>query len=188
MPSPHMEVPEFARGTPLLEGAFLMAQSAHHGPRREADTNIEHPVRVAELLSAEGFDDTIVAAALLHEVIEDTATDLGEVKEGFGPEVARLVAAMTENEQIEPYEERKAEHRDRVARDRSVAAIYAADKLANTEALLEHDPASAPEPRVEHYVNTLRTLSETNPDLPFLGELRRELELIEEVRARDADG
>ncbi|MGH2961832.1 MAG: HD domain-containing protein [Solirubrobacterales bacterium] len=180
-----MEVPEFARGSPLLEGAFRMAEHAHSGPRHEAETGLGHPVRVAELLSAQGFDETIVAAALLHEVIEETATDAGEVEERFGPEVARLVAAMTEDERIEPYAERKAEHRARAARDRSVAAIYAADKLAKTEDLLAHNPYSAPEPRLDHYMSTLRELGDTYPDLPFLGELHRELELIGEERRGD---
>ena len=51
---------------------------------------------------------------------------------GFGAEVQRLVGEMTEDEEIEPYEKRKSEHRQRIARNRRVAAIYAADKVANT--------------------------------------------------------
>lgn len=183
-----MEVPEFARGSPLLEGAFGLAQDAHHGPRRRGDTDIEHPARVAELLAERGFDETIVAAALLHDVLEDTDTDLEEIEERFGPQVARLVAVMTENERIEPYEKRKAEHRHRVVRDRSVAAIYAADKLSRTEALLASDPASTEQPRLDHYVRTFRELCDTYPDLPFLDELHRELELIAEAKADDDDG
>jgi guanosine-3',5'-bis(diphosphate) 3'-pyrophosphohydrolase len=180
-----MDVPQYARGSTLLEGAFGLAQSAHHGPRRRGDTDIEHPARVAELLAERGFDDEILAAALLHDVIEDTTTDLDEIEERFGPEIARLVGQMTEDERIEPYEERKAEHRHRVARDRSVAAIYAADKLSRTEELLADDPATTESPRLDHYVRTLRELSETYPDLPFLGELHVELAMIEEARAAD---
>jgi (p)ppGpp synthase/HD superfamily hydrolase len=183
-----MDVPEYARGSPLLEGAFGLAQGAHHGPRRRGDTDIEHPARVAELLAERGFDEPIVAAALLHDVIEDTATDLEEIEDRFGPEVARLVGEMTENERIEPYEERKAEHRHRVTRDRSVAAIYAADKLSRTEKLLADDPAATEQPRLDHYVKTFRELCDTYPDLPFLDQLRVELELLEAAKDGEDDG
>ena len=100
--------------------------------RRRNSTNIDHPAEV-ELLHDAGYDDEVVAAALLHDVIEDTDTDLTEVGDRFGPRVAELVCVMTEDASIEPYEERKAEHRARVS-DHSAraAAIYAADKLAKT--------------------------------------------------------
>ncbi len=150
-----------------------MATAAHHGPRREGDTDIDHPVAVAELLSAEGFDPQIVAAALLHDVVEDTATETGEIEQRFGPEVALLVAEMTEDEEIEPYERRKAEHRERVARDRRSAAIYAADKLAKTRRI--EDPSQSSEQQIEHYSRTLDKLCDTHPDLPFLGDLSEEL-------------
>jgi (p)ppGpp synthase/HD superfamily hydrolase len=181
-----MDVPEFARDSPLLEGAFRLAQAAHHGPRRADGTNIEHPVAVAALLSSEGYDERIVAAGLLHDVIEDTTTDIEEIEERFGPEVAHLVREMTEDPRIEPYERRKAEHRQRIARDRSVAAIYAADKLAGTRSMLE-DPASVPEPRLHHYLVSFDELCERYPDLPFLEDLRAELRLLEWKRRAGED-
>jgi (p)ppGpp synthase/HD superfamily hydrolase len=171
----------FASDSPLLEGAYRMAREAHHGRRREGDTDIDHPVEVAHLLSDTGFDERTVAAALLHDVVEDSATDTDEIEERFGAEVARLVAEMTEDTKIEPYENRKAEHRSRVARDRNVAAIYAADKLAGARDMLD-DPDSVPGPQLDHYIESLVTLRDTHPDLPFLGALRRELERIREAR------
>jgi (p)ppGpp synthase/HD superfamily hydrolase len=182
-----MDVPEFARDSSLLEGAFRLAQAAHHGPRRADGTNIEHPVAVAELLSAEGYDEEVVAAGLLHDVVEDTATDVREIEERFGLQVARLVRAMTENPRIEPYEHRKAEHRERVARDRSVAAIYAADKLAGARSMRD-DPESVAEPRLQHYVASFNQLCKRYPDLPFLAELRSELERLERARETGGDG
>jgi (p)ppGpp synthase/HD superfamily hydrolase len=181
-----MDVPEFARDSPLLEGAFRLAQGAHHGPRRADGTNIEHPVAVAELLSAEGYDEEVVAAGLLHDVVEDTTTDVDEIEERFGPEVARLVREMTEDPHIEPYERRKEEHRERVARDRRVAAIYAADKLAGARSMRD-EPGAVPEPQLEHYLASLDELRERYPDLPFLGDLRAELERVRRERESAAD-
>jgi GTP diphosphokinase / guanosine-3',5'-bis(diphosphate) 3'-diphosphatase len=169
--------------------AYDFSAKAHEGQqRRSGDPYITHPVAVAEILATLHLDADSIKAALLHDVIEDTTTDLGEIEERFGPQVARLVGEMTEDERIEPYEERKAEHRHRVARDRSVAAIYAADKLSRTEELLADDPATTERPRLDHYVRTFRELSEAYPDLPFLGELHTELELIERARAARDDG
>jgi GTP diphosphokinase / guanosine-3',5'-bis(diphosphate) 3'-diphosphatase len=174
-------VPDFARGSDLLTGAYRLARFAHHGPRREGDTDIDHPVAVAELLAGEGFDERVVAAALLHDVVEDTTTKPEEIEERFGPEVATLVREMTEDSRIEDYPERKAEHRARVSSDRPAAAIYAADKLASARA---KDGAAMPGDQLAHYIATLRTLRETNPELPFLGDLRNELERL--VRDREA--
>jgi GTP diphosphokinase / guanosine-3',5'-bis(diphosphate) 3'-diphosphatase len=169
-----LEAPRFAGTSPLLVGAFALARAAHHGPRRRGDTDIDHPVAVAALLHERGFSDQVVAAALLHDVVEDTATDHYEIRCRFGPEVGHLVAEMTEDERIEPYERRKAEHRDRIARDSRVAAIYAADKIANARAY-RGAGETPPREKLDHYVETLRKLSETHPELPFLRELGEEL-------------
>ncbi len=115
-----------------------------------------------------------MAAGFLHDVIEDTAIEPDDIEQEFGSEIAVLVREMTEDESIEPYEARKAEHRARIVEDRRVAAIYAADKLANTRTLNEtqDDPDDA---KLEHYCRTLDTLRAQQPDLPFLGALREEL-------------
>lgn len=65
-----------------------MARIAH-GKFGEGDTDIEHPVAVAELLSDQGFDETVVAAALRHDTIEDTTLTSEETAEAFGPKLRR---------------------------------------------------------------------------------------------------
>ena len=137
---------------------------------------MEHPLAVADLLHSHGFDEEVVAAGLLHDVIEDTATDLPELSERFGPRVCALVREMTEDEAIPAYGDRKAEHRERVARHASVAAIYGADKLANTRKL--EDEGQLAEERLDHYLATLAVLCESHPELPFLADLRDELERV----------
>jgi (p)ppGpp synthase/HD superfamily hydrolase len=119
----------------------------------------------------------IAAAALLHDVIEDTDTELGEIEAEFGGEVADLVGEMTEDATIAAYRERKAEHRGRVAGNSRVAAIYAADKLAKVRMLNERGEQPDGE-RLEHYRQTLVELRAAEPSLPFLSELAEELDRL----------
>jgi (p)ppGpp synthase/HD superfamily hydrolase len=117
----------------------------------------------------------VVAAALLHDVVEDTATGKRELHERFGPAVAALVAAVTEDAGIEPYERRKADLRDRVNDGGYEAtAIFLADKLVNARAL-NASRESVPAERVDHYAKTLAMAREHFPQLPFLSELDAEL-------------
>lgn len=169
-----VELPSFVAGSALLEAAYRLAEELHHGPRRSGDTDIDHPCEVALLLAQAGFEERVVAAALLHDVIEDTETSVEEIEAHFGSAIAGLVREMTEDEAISSYRQRKAEHRGRVVEDRRVAAIYAADKVANARSLSGQDADAAPE-KVEHYLNTLLLLEREHPELPFLRPLREEL-------------
>lgn len=174
------DVPDFIAGRELPQRAFDFACNAHHGPAREGDTDIEHPVAVARLLDRAGFGDEVVAAALLHDVVEDTAKGLAELEADFGSEVRELVGAMTEDESIESYEERKAEHRERVlGAGAGPASIYAADKLARTRAFLSSGEA-VPAHRLDHYWDTLELFVSRRPELPFLAELAAEMPELEE--------
>jgi (p)ppGpp synthase/HD superfamily hydrolase len=173
--------PQFVTESDLLGSAYRLARAAHHGLAREGDTDIEHPLAVAEVLQENGFDEEVVAAGLLHDVVEDTSLDVEAIRARFGPEVARLVAEMTEDESIEGYEERKAEHRSRVARDGRVAAIYAADKLAKARAV--DDPDQVPPEKLDHYLRTLEMLCERHPELPFISQLREELTAVADSRS-----
>jgi (p)ppGpp synthase/HD superfamily hydrolase len=168
-------VPEFVRGSDLLEDAYRFARDAHHGPSRRGETDIDHPVAVAELLAGAGFDETVVASALLHDVVEDTSHRESEITARFPLEVAELVAVMTEDEAIDDYAERKAEHRERVLRaGRVPASIYLADKLARVRRYAAAgEPVAAP--RLEHYNRTLEQFGQRDPGLPFVAELHDEL-------------
>lgn len=125
----------------LVREALATAQRAHAGQlRRGSDGRpfIDHPVAVAELLCREHQSDEVIAAALLHDVVEKSDTELDTVQERFGEIVGRLVGAMTEDESIPSYEDRKEEHRRRVAEAEPAAlAIFAADKLTNVTMLRE---------------------------------------------------
>jgi GTP pyrophosphokinase len=170
--SPTVGTPELVHENSLLKEAFVFARGAHHGPRRRGDTDISHPLAVAEILHEEGWPEEVLAAALLHDVIEDTATQLHEIQARFGSRTAGIVSGMTEDATIPSYAERKAEHRSRVTHSADVAAVYAADKLAKVRG---PDSDQLSEAQLQHYCETHRVLAETHPEIPFLADLREEL-------------
>ena len=161
---PKLSAPDFVRGSDLLEGALRFAREAYREEGRRGQAKLRHSVEVARLLHQAGFDEEVVAAGLLHDVVEATASELPEVAERFGSRIAALVEAMTEDDRIESYEARKAEHRARVtARGSRPAAIYAADKLAKMPHL-RADPDSASERQLAHYQQTVETLRAGHPE------------------------
>jgi myo-inositol-1(or 4)-monophosphatase len=126
----------------LVKEALARARKAHAGQIRTGSTDgmpfVEHPIAVAERLAGHRYDDEVLAAALLHDVVEKSDVELDEVRERFGEKVAELVGALTEDDSIPSYEDRKEEHRWRVARAGPAAqAIFAADKLTNVAMLRE---------------------------------------------------
>jgi len=184
---PQQSVPDFVRGSDLLEGALRFTREAYRGRGSRGQAKMRHSVEVARLLHEAGFDEEVVAAGLMHDVVEVTATELPEIAERFGAGVAALVEAMTEDAGIESYEARKAEHRARVtAHGSPAAAIYAADKLAKMPGL-RADPDSASEKQLAHYLGTLETLRSRHPDLPFLGDLRSKQKAVVQRRHQATD-
>jgi (p)ppGpp synthase/HD superfamily hydrolase len=169
------EAPDFIAGNEFLERAFRHADEAH----RQGDTDIAHPVAVARLLDQAGFRENVIAAALLHDVVEDTGEAFDAIEDDFGTEVTDLVDAMTEDPGIKGYGERKAEHRERVLASGSApAAIYAADKLARVRGYISSGDEVGAE-RMQHYRDTLRLFTAVRPELPFLSELAAELPELE---------
>ncbi|MGH2936875.1 MAG: HD domain-containing protein [Solirubrobacterales bacterium] len=153
----------------LVERASRFAAAAHGGPGR-GEKEFSHPAAVADLVASRGLGEEVVAAALLHDTVEDTALTLEEIEASFGKDIAGLVAGVTEDARIHSYPARKAEARRRMMGDRRTAAIYAADKVASVRALLV-DGRPIQGERLDHFARTLRLLSEGRPDLPFLAEL-----------------
>jgi (p)ppGpp synthase/HD superfamily hydrolase len=178
--------------SPLVRTALERARSDHEGQVRNGSGGmpyVEHPVRVAALLDEQGYREEVLAAALLHDVVENSETTLDELRELFGGEVAGMVGALTDDESIDSYKARKAEHRERLAAAGEEAmAIYAADKLTNTRTLREayEDEGDAVrsefrvplEEKAEIWEADLELLREKAPQLPFLDGLGEELSLF----------
>jgi (p)ppGpp synthase/HD superfamily hydrolase len=178
-----------AQRSPLVRAALEKARAAHEGQVRNGSGGmpyVEHPMTVAARLDEHGYRDEVLAAALLHDVVEDSETSLEELRELFGGEVAGMVGALTDDESIESYRERKAEHRERVAAAAGEAlAIYGADKLTNVVTLSEayakegdsvRDEFKVPiELKLEIWEEDLALLREKAPELPFLDSLEEGL-------------
>jgi guanosine-3',5'-bis(diphosphate) 3'-pyrophosphohydrolase len=121
----------------LLARAFDFAAQAHASQvRRSGQEFIYHPWGAAKILASLQLDEATLAAALLHDVVEDSETTVEDLRGQFGDTIADLVAALSDDESIESYRDRKDEHRARVAAvDGDALAIYAADKLTNMTTL-----------------------------------------------------
>jgi guanosine-3',5'-bis(diphosphate) 3'-pyrophosphohydrolase len=182
--SPAERIEAAAERSPLVNAALGKARAAHEGQVRNGSGGmpyIEHPIAVAARLEEHGYGDEVLAAALLHDVVEDSGTTLEELREGFGNEVAGLVGALTDDESIDSYRERKAEHRERVAAAPEALAIYGADKLTNVTTLRDAYAAEGEavrgefkvpvELKVEIWEEDLKLLREKAPELLFLDEL-----------------
>jgi (p)ppGpp synthase/HD superfamily hydrolase len=180
----------------LVSEARECAIRAHEGQTRRAGwaPYVQHPLAVAEVVDEAGFDAEVVAAALLHDVVEKTEIGLDELELSFGGRVAELVAAMTEDGSVSPYLERKEEHRRRIeAADEGAAAIYAADKLCNVRevrGLYKHEGEDvarrlkAPlDVRIQLWRGDLEMLTDRAPQIPFLVHLELELRRLDAERA-----
>jgi (p)ppGpp synthase/HD superfamily hydrolase len=177
--------PPFVEGRPLVRAAFEWAAELHASQLRDVDhaPYIMHPLEVAALLVSRGCEDEIVAAALLHDVVEKSEADVDDVSRRFGERIARAVAAVSEDESIDDYHERKAALRASVAAGGPDAqTVYAADKIAKarelraqvTYAQLTLDDAAA-QRRLEHYELSLKMLREVASGLVMLQALAFEL-------------
>ena len=81
---------------PSISAAYEFSAKAHQGQqRRNGDPYISHPVAVAEILAALHLDSGSIKAALLHDVVEDTASTLAEIQQRFGDDVALLVDGVS---------------------------------------------------------------------------------------------
>src|ERR687886_140191 len=122
----------------LLARAFRRAAQAHEGQqRRSGEPFVRHPWGVAKILAELRQDDATIAAALLHDVVEDTGVELDELRSEFGDDVARLVDGVTKLTRIQFQSREQAEAENyrkmimAMAEDERVILIKLADRLHN---------------------------------------------------------
>lgn len=140
MSSPSSRIDSKAERSALVRGALSVARRSHAGQFRQTGCDeipfVEHVLAVAELLAEHDYPDEIIAAGLLHDVAEHAEVEPDSLKARFGDDVVVLVEALTEDTAIAKYEDRKREHRERVAAAGPGAqAIFAADKATNVAVL-----------------------------------------------------
>jgi guanosine-3',5'-bis(diphosphate) 3'-pyrophosphohydrolase len=124
----------------LVERAYETAAYLHREQRRRSgDAYITHPVAVAEILADLGMGGTTLAAALLHDTVEDTGYSLDSLREDFGEEVAALVDGVTKLDKVKYGDASTSETVRKMvvamARDIRVLMIKLADRLHNMRTL-----------------------------------------------------
>lgn len=124
----------------LFEEAIEFAVRAHSGAmrKRESSPYILHPMEAAAIVGTMTSDDEVLAAAVLHDTVEDAGVSIEEIRERFGERVAILVASETENKR--PGQDKKATWHVRkteslevlkTAADPGVKLLWLGDKLSN---------------------------------------------------------
>jgi (p)ppGpp synthase/HD superfamily hydrolase len=177
--------PSFVHELPVTRSALEFAAAQHEGQRRDADRApfILHPLEVAQLLRGRDYPDPVVAAAVLHDVIEGTDVEYAELEQRFGAEVAVLVRAVSEPPGGGSYAERKARLRDAVDHaGADAAAVFAADKVAKSRELrlaLAHGTSTMDQDKLDHYWASLDMLENRLRAHPLVRQLRFELEALE---------
>ena len=125
-----------------INRAYHMAAEAHRSQTRSSgESYINHPLAVAKIVADIGLDETSIVAALLHDAVEDTEIELGDVEQHFGPEVAWIVDGVTKLERIR-FDSREAQQAATMrkmlvamAKDLRVLVIKLADRLHNMRTL-----------------------------------------------------
>ncbi len=122
-----------------FERALRLAASGHRDQVRKGTgvPYIEHPMAVALILDRSGFDEEVMIAGLLHDLVEDTDATLEQIVEGFGVRIAEIVGFCSEvkldaSGKKRPWMDRKRDHLAEVAQaSDDVLAVVLADKLHN---------------------------------------------------------
>lgn len=122
--------------TVLIERAFVAADLAHTGQlRKSGEPYITHPLAVAQILADLGIGATSIAAALLHDTVEDTDYKLDQLRSDFGDEIAMLVDGVTKLDKVKFGDHAQAETVRKMvvamSKDIRVLVIKLADRLHN---------------------------------------------------------
>ncbi|WP_406830773.1 bifunctional (p)ppGpp synthetase/guanosine-3',5'-bis(diphosphate) 3'-pyrophosphohydrolase [Pedococcus sp. KACC 23699] len=120
----------------VIERAYVVAEEAHRGQKRKSgDAYITHPLAVTTILAELGMTPATLAAALLHDTVEDTSYSLTQLEKDFGREVAMLVDGVTKLDKVTYGDAAQAETVRKMvvamARDIRVLVIKLADRLHN---------------------------------------------------------
>ncbi len=131
----------------LLNRAYVYAMKAHGEQKRASgDPYFSHPLEVAAILTDLKLDDATIAAALLHDTIEDTPTTRAEIDQIFGPDIGHLVEGLTKLKKLDlvSREAKQAENLRKlllaIADDVRVLLIKLADRLHNMRTLHHMPP------------------------------------------------
>ena len=112
---------------------------AHAGQKRKTDDSpyVVHPIMTALKLAKYKFPEEVVAAGLLHDVLEDTTYPTAKIKKELGNRVLKIIQAVSEDKNMSSWEERKLKYITQVKKNGVAAkAVSIADKIHNLESIL----------------------------------------------------
>lgn len=138
--------PSAEGGLPLIVRALEFAAHKHRDQRRkdaQASPYINHPIQLANVLVHEGgVDDAVVlAAALLHDTVEDTQTTDSELREVFGERIAAIVMEVTDDKSLLKAERKRLQIEHAAHLSREAKLVKLADKICNVRDVAAHPPA-----------------------------------------------
>ena len=121
----------------LIHKALEFAAKAHRTQMRKGTDipYIVHPMEAALILTQAGASDSLIAAALLHDTLEDTNTTEQELKDIFGETVVKFVRYMTKNDDLDWFENRQHSIEELGTSSREEMMLFWADKLANLRSI-----------------------------------------------------
>ncbi len=129
----------------LTDKALRLAIGAHEGQKRHEGTPyITHPVAVALMLARNGFREEVVAAALVHDVLEDTKVTEGEMRQELGDTITDIVLAVSYDHSLSWREQRERYIESVRQAGEPAKAVSVADKIHNAQSLLQLHEAGGP--------------------------------------------
>ncbi|GEN98987.1 phosphohydrolase [Novosphingobium sediminis] len=142
----------------LVLDAAAFAADKHRRQRRkdaEATPYINHPLALATILAQEGgiADAQVIAAALLHDTVEDTETTPAELEARFGPDVAAMVAEVTDDKALPKAERKRLQIARAAHKSPGARLVKLADKIANLRDIAASPPADWDAARKADYVS-----------------------------------
>jgi guanosine-3',5'-bis(diphosphate) 3'-pyrophosphohydrolase len=133
------------KGLPLILKALEFASLKHRDQRRkdaDASPYINHPIALANVLAGEGvMEDVVLAAAILHDTLEDTQTTPAELREHFGERIAGIVAEVTDDKTLLKADRKRLQIEHAAVVSREARLVKLADKICNVRDVADHPPA-----------------------------------------------
>ena len=146
-----------------------------HRDQRRKDSNaspyINHPIALATVLRIEGNvqDATVIAAALLHDTIEDTETTWQELRGAFGEEIAEIVLEVTDTKWLDSATRKRPQVQKALASSKRAKLVKLADKICNLRDILASPPAKWTLERQQKYFDWAKEVVDrirgVHPDL-----------------------
>ncbi len=135
-----------ARGIALIFKAAEFAARKHRDQRRKdqsASPYINHPIALAEILSGEGQvrSADVLAAALLHDTLEDTETTSAELTAAFGPKIRHIVEEVSDDKRLPKQRRKELQILHAAHISKSAKLVKLADKIANLADIISSPPA-----------------------------------------------